>query len=150
MDVGRVVAAVFQEIDPQAVEARLAAEVEGEVAGEGGGVAPDELRQISEGGVAARKVVERGVAGITFIGLVAAPSAAGIVVDSKRADAVGKIGQQRLVGDLRLVEPGGEQRADDGIGQRLFLGRVAASGWSAGASRGIHVIQAEARRRPPK
>ena len=64
---------------------------------EGRRVAAKQLLQIGEGGVALRQVVERSVAGVARVMMLAAPALAGSVVASERADRMREIGQQRLV-----------------------------------------------------
>ena len=93
--VARVMPAAFQQIDPQAVELGLARQVERQLGRERGGVLGQKPGEVGEGGVAARQVVERSVAGIALIALVAAPAAPGTIVGRQRADAVRQLVEQR-------------------------------------------------------
>ena len=56
-----------------------------------------------------RNILERGVASVTRITTIAAPAETAAIVNGKRADRMGKLVEQRWIGDLGLVEVGDEQ-----------------------------------------
>src|SRR5688572_24098700 len=99
----------FQQIDPQAVEARLAGKVERALFGEGGGMADEQPGEVGERGIAGRQVVERRVARVAGIMMLAAPAAAGAIVGCQAADRKSEIREQRKVADFGFVERGDEQ-----------------------------------------
>jgi hypothetical protein len=119
VDVGAVVATGFEDIDPQAVELRL--DVPGKVAGEGGGVPGERAREVGEKGIAARQVVEGGVAGVALVAMLARPAAAGCVVLGKGADGVGEFGEVEV--EVGFVERSGEEVAH-GAGVAGFAAAV--------------------------
>ncbi len=86
VDVSTMMSTVFQQIDPQAVEPRLAAEIERAILGERGGVAGQQFGEVGESRVALRQIVERGIAGVAGIAMVAAPALPGAIVLGERAD----------------------------------------------------------------
>ena len=119
VDVSTVLPTGFQQIDPQAVEARLARKVERAFSGELDRVAGQQLGKVGEGRVALGQIVERGVAGVTGVAVLARPTAAGLVVLGKAADRVRQIGKQHGIVDLGFVELGDEQVAGHSLGCSL-------------------------------
>jgi hypothetical protein len=72
----------FQQVYPQAVEARLAREVESAVFGEFRRMTRQQLRQFGERGIALGQIIERGIAGVAGVAVLAAPTASGSIFGS--------------------------------------------------------------------
>ena len=75
------------------------------------GVARQQLRELGDRRIALRQIVERRVARVAGVAMLLRPAAAGLVVLGEGADRMRELAEKRFVGDLGLVEPGGEQGA---------------------------------------
>src|SRR4051812_32438022 len=104
MDMSTVVSTGFQQVNPQAVEPRLAREVKRRCSGKLRGVTPEKLREIGDGGVAALQIVEGCVAGVPGIAMLPRPSTARFVIHRKRANRMREIAQQGRITELGFIE----------------------------------------------
>ena len=104
MDVSTVVPTGSQQIDPQAVEARLARKIERAFRREFGRVPREKPRHIGECRIPLRQIVQRGVAGVTGIALLFRPADAARIVLRKRAYRARQVVQQCIIAKLAVVK----------------------------------------------
>ena len=109
MDMGAVMAPRLEQIDPNAVELRLLGKIESEFIRESGGMTDQQALKVGEGRIAARQVVQRGIAGIALIPLVPAPALARLIVGGKRSNGMREVGKQLLIVNVRVVDARGKE-----------------------------------------
>ena len=102
-------AAGLKDIDPQAVEPQLAVQMESAVDSEARDVAVELADEIAEAWIALRQIVERGVAGVSPVAVIARPSASGAILGGEIAARLVQFREQRVVVQRVLVEAGGEK-----------------------------------------
>jgi hypothetical protein len=110
VDVAGVVASALEQVHPQAVELRL--HVPAELAGEGPGVARQQLGEFADCGVALRKIVQRRIAGVAGVAMLLRPAASRRVVLREASDRMGESREERVVCDSRFIEVRDEQRPE--------------------------------------
>ena len=90
-------AAGLEDVDPQAVELELLAELEPAFLRERRDMLVEQPDQIGEARVAVRQVVERRVGGVAAIAMLLRPVAPGLVLLGEIAAGIGEFGDQRVV-----------------------------------------------------